>query len=197
MDDNALLEAFQQAEPWADKAVFDRFFEPLVLYANRITGDLAAAEDIAVDALVKAIDRRDHFSVLPKLKSFLYQVVHNASINHVTSDQRHRRIHTNIAYQQQYEPASEAVIETEVLRAEVLQEIYAEIEHLPGRCGQIFKLLFIEGLPTDQIAERFGINVQTVRTQKARAISLIRTALLKKGRLAALGFFYAWLRIHG
>ncbi len=61
MDDNALLEAFQQAEPSADKAVFDRFFEPLVLYANRITGDLAAAEDMAVDALVKAIDRRDHF----------------------------------------------------------------------------------------------------------------------------------------
>ncbi len=89
------------------------------------------------------------------------------------------------------------MIETEVLRAEVLQEIYAEVESLPGRCGQIFKLLFIEGLPTDQIAERFGINVQTVRTQKARAICLIRTALLKKGRLAALVFFYAWLRIHG
>ncbi len=111
----------------------------------------------------------------------------------MTSDQRprHRRIHTNIAYQQQYEPASEAVIETEVLRAEVLHEIYAEIEHLPGRCGQIFKLLFIEGLPTDQIAERFGINVQTVRTQKARAISLILTALLKKGRLATLAIFLA------
>jgi hypothetical protein len=111
------------------------FFEPLVLYANRITGDVAAAEDIAVDALVKAIDRRDHFSVLPKLKSFLYQVVHKASINHVTSDQRHRRIQTNIAYQQQYEPASDAVIEIEVLRAEVQQEIYAEIDNLPGCCG--------------------------------------------------------------
>lgn len=196
MDDNALLEAFQQGEPWAEKAVFDRFFGPLTLYANRITGDLAAAEDITVDALVKAIDRRAHFSVLPKLKSFLYQVVHNASINQVTSDQRHRRIHTSIAYQQQYEPASETVLETEVLRAEVLQEIYLEVENLPGRCGQVFKMLFVEGLPTDQIAERLGINVQTVRTQKARAISLIRTALLKKGRLATLVFFYAWLRMN-
>jgi RNA polymerase sigma factor (sigma-70 family) len=196
MDDNALLEAFQQAEPWADNAVFDRFFEPLVLYANRITGDLAAAEDIAVDALVKAIDRRDHFAVLPKLKSFLYQVVHNASINHVTSDQRHRRIHTSIAYQQQYEPASEAVIETEVLRAEVLQEIYAEVENLPGRCGEIFKLLFIHGKSTEEIGGLLGINPQTVRTQKARAISLIRTALLKKGRLATFAIFLAWLRMN-
>jgi RNA polymerase sigma factor (sigma-70 family) len=196
MEDNDLLVAFQQGEPWAEKAVFDRFFEPLTLYANRITGDLAAAEDITVDALVKAIDRREHFSVLPKLKSFLYQVVHNASINHVTSDQRHRRIHTSIAYQQQYEPASEAVIETEVLRAEVLQEIYAEVENLPGRCGQIFKLLFIHGKSTEEIGGLLGINPQTVRTQKARAISLIRTALLKKGRLATLALFLAWLRMN-
>jgi hypothetical protein len=29
-----------------------------------------------------------------------------------------------------------------------------------------------------------------------RAISLIRTALLKKGRFATLLFFYAWLRLH-
>ena len=195
MDDNALLVAFQQGEPWADKAVFDRFFDPLVLYANRLTGDLAAAEDIAVDAFMKAIDRRDHFSVLPKLKSFLYQVAHNASINRLTSDQRHRVIHERIRYQQQYELASEEVIETEVLRAEVLQEIYAEVENLPDRCGQIFKMLFVEELSTDQIADRLGINVQTVRTQKARAISLIRTALLKKGRLTTLLFFYAWLRM--
>ena len=196
MEDNDLLVAFQQGEPWAEKAVFDRFFGPLVLYANRITGDLAAAEDISVDALVKAIDRRDHFSVLPKLKSFLYQVVHNASINHITSDQRHRRIHTDIAYQMQYEPASETVIETEVLRAEVLQEIYAEVENLPGRCGQIFKLLFIHGKSTEEIGGLLGINPQTVRTQKARAISLIRTALLKKGRLATLAIFLAWLRMN-
>jgi RNA polymerase sigma-19 factor, ECF subfamily len=196
MDDETLLVAFQQGESWAEKAVFDRFFEPLVLYANRITADLAAAEDIAVDALVKAIDRRDHFSALPKLKSFVYQVAHNASINHVTSDRRHQVIHAKIRYQQQYEPASEAVIETEVLRAEILQEIYAEVENLPDRCGQIFKLLFVDELSTDQIAARMGINVQTVRTQKARAISLIRTALLKKGRLATLIFFYAWLRVH-
>jgi len=105
-------------------------------------------------------------------------------------------IHEKIRYLDQYELASEEVLETEILRAEVVQEIYREIEELPGKCGQIFKMIFLENLPTDQIAERMGINVQTVRTQKARAISLIRTALLKKGRLTTLLFFYAWLRMN-
>jgi RNA polymerase sigma-70 factor (ECF subfamily) len=153
-------------------------------------------EDIVVEALEKAIDRRGHFSALPKLKSFCYQVVHNASINLVVSDGRHRVIHEKIRYEQQYEFESADVRETEILRAEILQEIYSEMEQLPGRCGQIFKLIFVDELSTDEIAGRIGINVQTVRTQKARAIGLIRTALLKKNRLTALVFFYAWLRMH-
>jgi RNA polymerase sigma factor (sigma-70 family) len=196
MDDNSLLVAFQQGEPWAEKAVFDRFFEPLTLYSDRITGDLAASEDIVVEALKKAIDRRTNFPVLPKLKSFLYQVVHNASLNLVISDRRHREIHEKVRYELGQEQILTEAAETEVLRAELLREIYAEVENLPDRCSQIFKFIFLEGLTTDQIAERMGIEVQTVRSQKARAIGLIRTALLKKGRLTTLLFFYAILRLH-
>jgi RNA polymerase sigma-70 factor (ECF subfamily) len=196
MDDTVLLRAFQQGDGWAEKNVFDRFFEPLVLFSERMTGNVLVSEDIVVEALTKAIDRRLDFLSVAKLKSFLYQVTYNASINQVTSDQRHRIIHEKIRYQQQHEPGVEAVLETEVLRAEILQEIYAEVENLPDKCGQIFKMIFVEELSTDVIADRLGINVQTVRSQKARAIGLIRTALLKKKRLTTLIFFCAWLKTH-
>jgi len=196
MDDTVLLRAFQQGDGWAEKNVFDRFFEPLVLFSERMTGDVLASEDIVVEALTKAIDRRLDFLSVAKLKSFLYQVTYNASINQVTSDQRHRIIHEKIRYQEQHEPGVGAVLETEVLRAEILQEIYAEVENLPDKCSQIFKMIFVEELSTDVIADRLGINVQTVRSQKARAIGIIRTALLKKERLTTLFLFYAWLKTH-
>ncbi len=83
--------------------------------------------------------------------------------------------------------------EREILRVELLKEIYDEIENLPGRCRQVFKALFIEGLSTDQIAENLSINVQTVRTQKARAIQLIKIQLLKKGKTLAVLILYAFL----
>ena len=92
-DDNLLLAGFQDGDSWADKQVFDLYYGPLVLFADRITGNLAAAEDIACEALEKAIDRRLDFAALSKLKRFLYQVVHNAAINQVTADRRHRVIH--------------------------------------------------------------------------------------------------------
>jgi RNA polymerase sigma factor (sigma-70 family) len=176
--------------------IFDRFFEPLALYSERITHDLAAAEDIAVKAITKSIDRRGNFEVLPKLKSFLYQVVHNASINQVMAEKRHQAIYERIRSEQQPEPEAVELNELEALRAELLQEIYHEIEELPDQCGRIFKMIFLEQLSNEVIAERLGLNVQTVRSQKHRAIGLIRTELLKRGRMTALLFFYAWLRLH-
>jgi RNA polymerase sigma factor (sigma-70 family) len=89
------------------------------------------------------------------------------------------------------------VMEREILRVELLQEIYEEIEELPGRCKEIFKMIFIQGLSTDIIGEQLGISLQTVRTQKARAIGLIRTQLLKKNRLVTLMLLTAVLgRMH-
>jgi RNA polymerase sigma factor (sigma-70 family) len=192
MDDTTLLKAFQAGDPGAEKMIFDRYFGPLTLFAERITRDLGAAEDIAVEALTKCIDRRMHFAAIPKVKSFLFQVVYNASINEIDNHGRHQAVHAKIGY----ELAGDMVepVEADILRAEVLEEIYREIEALPDKCGQIFKLIFIEELTTDKIARRLGIDVQTVRSQKSRAIGMIRTSLLKKGRLATLVLFYCWLR---
>lgn len=197
IDDTTLLTGFQNGDAWAEKMVFDRYFEPLTLYAERITRDLSAAEDIAVEAITKSIDRRERFAALPKLKSFLYQVVHNASINHVTADKRHHAIHERIRAESAGGGGEETEVrELEALRAEVLQEIYREIDHLPDQCGKIFKMIFLEQLDNEAISSRLGLNVQTIRSQKHRAIGLIRTALLKRGRMTTLLFFYAWLKLH-
>ncbi len=80
----------------------------------------------------------------------------------------------------------------EVLRAELLYEIYQEMENLPEKCGQIFKMLFIEDKSTEEVAQHFGINVQTVRSQKARAIQLLKAALTQKNKTAALILLMSW-----
>jgi DNA-directed RNA polymerase specialized sigma24 family protein len=52
----------------------------------------------------------------------------------------------------------------------------------------------VEQLSSEEIGARLSINPQTVRTQKARAISLIRTALLKKNRWPAWLLLFTWLQ---
>jgi RNA polymerase sigma-70 factor (ECF subfamily) len=185
-DDIALFAGFQRREALAEKLVFQKYFRPLCLYSERITSRLEVAEDIVAESFEKVWERRQEFQRLENLKAFLYRIVHNASLNYAESERRHRVHHKQILHVSKDDPGTDEALEREILRAELLQEIYLEIENLPDRCGQIFKLLFIHNQTTDQIAARLSINVQTVRTQKARAIQLIKIELLRKNRIPVL-----------
>ena len=186
IDDTSLLAGFHQRETLAEKQVFQKYFKPLCLYSENITGQLDASEDIVAESFERAWSRRQDFHTLENLKAFLYRIVRNASLNYAESQRRHRTHHEQLRYLSKDEPGLGEALEHEILRVELLQEIYQEIENLPDRCGQIFKLLFIHNQTTDQIAAQLSINVQTVRTQKARAIQLIKIELLRKNRIQAL-----------
>jgi len=192
-DDSALFEAFQEADQTAEKLVFERFFTPLCLFAERITQHVGQAEDIAAQSLERAWQRRKEIKDLGHLKNFLYRAAKNAAFNNVRADKTYRANHAVIEYLHSNDVDWGDVEEREILRAELLHKIYEEIEQLPDRCGEIFKLLYFEGLSVDEVAERMGLIAQTVRNQKTRAIGFLRTRLLKKNRLDLLLLLYLLL----
>ena len=189
IDDISLFAGFQRRESPAEKLVFQKYFKPLCLYSESITGQLDASEDIVAESFEKAWGRRQEFQALENLKAFLYRIVRNASLNYTESQKLHRTHHEQLRYLSNNEPEQGEALEREILRVELLQEIYQEIENLPDRCGQIFKLLFIHNQTTDQIAAQLSISAQTVRTQKARAIQLIKIELLRKKRIQVVFLF--------
>lgn len=181
IDDTELFIAFQRGEAVADKYIFDRYFRALCFFAEKLTfHSIIEAEDIVAETFIKMFQKRSDFANLANIRSFLYLATRNACINHYKTQQRHKKANSLIALQSD-EISLENALEDELIRARILQEIYEEMEALPGRCKEIFKLIFLKGLTTDQIAEQLGISPQTVRTQKARAIQLLRVQLLKKG----------------
>jgi RNA polymerase sigma-70 factor (family 1) len=184
---------FQQGDSQAEKQVFQHFFRPLCLYSERITGQLEPAEDIVAEAFVKAWDRRQDFETMDNCKAFLYRVVRNASINFAVATRQHRLAHAQIEYVAKQDVEDEPALQREILRVELLQEIYEEIDNLPGRCREIFKLIFIHGRSNEEIAAQLSIDPQTVRSQKFRAIQLIKTELLRKGRITSLLLLMALL----
>jgi RNA polymerase sigma-70 factor (ECF subfamily) len=74
-----------------------------------------------------------------------------------------------------------------------MQRIYEEIEKLPKKCRQVFKLAYMDGLGNEEIANLLNITYQTVKNQKVRALKILRLALLHKGLLAAI--LIRWYRI--
>jgi len=186
-NDTIWLAALKKGDPVAETQLFQRFFRSMCLLAERITGEKAAAEDIVAEAFIKTFKRIGEFSDIGRIKAYLYISVRNSSYTYTTTQKRHHRAHLQLAATM---PASDegmgSAEDLELLRVQLLEEIYQEIENLPDQCRRISKMIFWEGKSTEQIARELDISPQTVRTQKARAIQLLRQQLFKDEKFNAL-----------
>jgi len=187
---------FQQGDPAAADILFLRYVKPLSFFVERLTGSAPDAQDIVADTFIKLLERRTQFKSLDNIRAFLYRVARNAAINFNLASSRHRAAHELIGYLARAAEGREDWLDNEQIRGEVLGAIYAEIEELPGRCREIFKAIFLQGLSNEEIAARMGIEIQTVRSQKSRAIGLLRAQLLKKGQLLAVIYLLDLLSVH-
>lgn len=78
-----------------------------------------------------------------------------------------------------YSTISEDDILVEIYRSELMQQLCSAIEQLPDKYGYGIKMAFIDGLKNHEIAEKLGIPVSAVNTQKARGLVALRKILPK------------------
>ncbi|MBO9154779.1 RNA polymerase sigma factor [Chitinophaga sp. GCM10012297] len=172
----------------AFRQLFLLFIKPLAYFAAELTGNAHEGEDIASNAFQKLWERRGGFSSIAGVKGFLYTAARNEALNVI----RHRKVmdraQQEMLHRLEHEPQW---AEARMVNAELLRLIYAEIDNLPDNHRQMVLMSFVEELSTEEIASRLNISTAHVRTYKARAMTRLRSALLKKGLLEAV--FLLWL----
>lgn len=171
---------FQQGSQEAISQLFQLYYQPLVYFAESITSNRNEAEDIVVDTFIKLMKKTTDFDSLPNIRSFLYVATRNACYNYLQYLKVNNRSQEELGYL-----ATPEIIHPDlaIIDAEVIQAIVEEIENLPPQCKQIFKSYYFKRMNTQEIADFMNLHVKTVRNQKARAISLLQTSLLKRGLL--------------
>ncbi|WP_353196531.1 sigma-70 family RNA polymerase sigma factor [Parapedobacter defluvii] len=177
---------FQKGNPDAFVYVFDLHYRPLCHYAGTMLDDVGEVEDVVSEVFVKLWHKANDFDNLNSIKGFLYISTKNRCLDRLK--QRKRQQASLIDYSYLLDDGDDG-IDLGVLEAEVLSIVYNEIERLPTKARTIFKLIFFDGFKTDEVADQLAISVKTVRNQKARAIQLLQTGLLKKGLPA---FLWVW-----
>ncbi len=192
-NETAIIRAFHNGEPAAEEYIFKQFFKPMCLFADRLTSDTHASQDIVTEAFIKLFNKRNEFDKPGNIKAFLYVAVKNACINYNSSVKKQQTAYRYASQLNENHELTDTVFQNEILLAELTHDIYKEIENLPGKCREIFTMIFFEGKSTDQIGQELGISPQTVRTQKARAIQLIKTELLKNEKYLSFALFVFYL----
>lgn len=182
-DEVELMESFRNGEDKTLAYFFDLHYKALCYFAVRLTQDTEQAEDIVSECFLKLWRSRTEFQTAQNIKAFLYISCRNACLNHLKYLKR-RNAAQELYFGQLQE--GEDTILYQIIETEVLGILSKEIEELPDKCREVFKMIYVENKKTDEIAADLGISVKTVRGHKARAIELLKTQLLKKGMSAAV-----------
>ncbi|TPE41033.1 RNA polymerase sigma-70 factor [Pontibacter mangrovi] len=156
------------------KQLFDRYYARLVYFAAQVVGCKETAEDVVQEAFIKYWNQRD--TVAPQeqaIKSYLYASVKHASLNLA----RHQQVKDSYVAAMRDQKTMEESLEKALLQAEVLAQLHQALSTLPAHCQQISRMCYLEGMKNQEVAQELGISVNTVKTQKQRALQLLRLRL--------------------
>jgi len=108
------------------------------------------------------------------MKSYLYRMVHNASINRIKQLKIQSEHHEQIA---ENSVDSENDVEYILGFKELRRQIDFAIAALPERCRQVFLLSRMQNFSYIEIAKELNISHNTVETQIVKALKSLRIKL--------------------
>jgi len=184
-NDIELVDAFRKGDSASLNALWKLHYKALVYFADQLVKNNLLSEDIVSETFLKIWNLRDRFDNVHNIKAFLYVTVRNTCYDHLRSQEIHDRIHKEILYTADYYSQEMSRDDYDMMYAEYIQKLYTQVQELPDRCREVFRLYFFERRNTREIAELLSINEQTVRNQKTKAVRMLRAALLKKEVLSA------------
>lgn len=154
--------------------LFRKYYARLCHFAWQLLGDEMMAEDIVQDAFAALLERRHLIADKDiAIKNYLYTSIRNACHNvgrNAKIEERYFRLTPLVTME-------ESTIINNIIRSEVMNEVYEIITTMPKGCQQVFRLGYLEGWSNSKIAEKLQISINTVKTQKQRGLKLLKGKL--------------------
>lgn len=148
------------------------------LIALRALGDPAQAEDIAQEAITRAIASlaAGRETPISDPGAFVYGIA-----RHLIADM-HRREARRVALEgvpEPIEPKPDAL--ERAIAADERERVRHAMSGLAEPDRQILRLFFVQGLTAEEVGVRFGETAITIRKRKSRALARLRQAFLGGG----------------
>ncbi len=166
--------------------VFETHYKPLCVFANKILQNQEAAEDVVQELFVKLCERPE---VLPDeitdAKRYLYAAVRNNCLKEIRIDKKWKNyIDSTI-----WDEIDESTFIDAIVYAEVMTQLREAVETLPKGCATVLRMAVFESFTNEEIATALNLSIHTVRSQKNRAISLLKEKVDPRTFLFLLLFF--------
>ena len=169
-----LVDVLNVKQPEIFESVFHKYYASLCYFANKFVRDDEAARDIVQEVFVSFWMNKKRTVFSGSVRSYLFGAVAKAASKFAT--RRGRIMFDDVEkYVDQFLEELAEYDESEFSR--LRDKVYARVEALPGKTKEIFKAVVLDNLTYQQVGDRFGITVNTVKTMYYRALKQLKEEL--------------------
>lgn len=173
--DRELLAASADGDRQALETFVRRHEQRLARIAYRILGCQSTAEDARNEVLLQLISEVHDLSRLAEPAAWLTRCIVNESLTRVRQDARERRLLSDLLPVKS-KASQDSALES-LLNAEACEELKLALMKLSPMQRTLVSLRFDEGMTFHEIAELLEKPPSTIKSQLAKAISLLRRTL--------------------
>lgn len=170
-DEYSLLHKVKVGDKVAFASLYHSHVQRLCLISYKITGDKGVAEDVVQDFFVAFWQKKDRLSFTTSFGAYASRSVYNASLNVI------RQTKKVVALEEAAVVFDAADFLEEDNLTTYRERLNLAIEKLPPQRRKIFEKICINGSSYADVAETFGISVNTVKVHMSKAYRTLREEL--------------------
>ena len=171
VSDAQIIALLQAGKRQGMNALFDRYYKPLVVFADDLLHDLPEAEDTVLEQFVKLWEKELYEHIHPNaLSTFLFTIVKNACMNQITK----KGLPTEQLDLPHYAIAQE---ESYLLDETVIETVLAAVRKLPEKTQQVVQSVMCQGLSYQETADELEVSINTVKTLLKAGMRELRSEL--------------------
>lgn len=174
-DDVHLLERVCQRDAAAHRTLFDRYYPRLFAFVQRRVRDGALAEELVADVFFEVWRNAERFRGQSQVSTWLFGIAHFKTMAALRQGRRGMRGATRGADVATLQRVADARDPTASLEARgELRRLRRLLDTLPENQREVMEMVFLEGTPYAEAAERLGVPEATIKTRISRARSRLR-----------------------
>jgi RNA polymerase sigma-70 factor (ECF subfamily) len=183
LDDAALVRAFSNGEAWAAHAIWTRHAPMVYRLLERALGPNGEAEDLTQDVFLITFSGLPGLREVGALRSFIYSIALRTLKWHL----RRRRVRRILHLSPNGQLPEVHVRAADSEARQILTRFYSLLDQLSANERTVFVLRHMEAFKLEEISERMGVSLATVKRLVKRASQNV-SALVETDRELSLYF---------
>lgn len=175
LTDSHLIRRIQAHDGGSFEVLFSRYRQMIAVHIIRIVRDPVVAEDLVQEVFLRVWTRADQWDGRGKVKSWIYRIATNLSLNHKRAMKRRPQQQLEPQVNDMQDEESQApgwLIDTSALTPEALLEdteqqqlLWQLINELPTDKREVFQMVYDDEMDLHSVASTLDIPEGTVKSR--------------------------------